>query len=146
MKKMISSIQSEKGFTLIEMLVVVAVVGILAAAVVSGIDPSKRFKEARDSQRKQIIGNLATAMETCFTKNNGAYANCDAFTELKPEYIKVDYTGYSIPNGGSSTDFAISATAGIGCVSAKLESPVTAGSHWKYASDKGYAEESATSC
>lgn len=147
-KKILSTLTKNKGFTLIELLVVVAVVGILAAAVVSGINPTKRFQEARDSQRKQIIGTVATALESCYTKNSGSYTPCDTFAELQTaDYVKLNYGSYVIPNSGTSGDFAISATGGIGCISAKLEAPVTSTTpYWKYTSDTGYAQEGAAAC
>lgn len=55
------------GFTLIELLIVIAILGILAAAVLVAVNPAKRQKQARDSARKNDIGQLATALQAYFT-------------------------------------------------------------------------------
>lgn len=63
-----------KGFTLIELLVVIAIIGILAAVVLIAINPAERIAEANDSKTKSNIGQVATAVESCYTANAGSYA------------------------------------------------------------------------
>jgi len=55
------------GFTLIELLIVIAILGILAAAVLVAINPAKRTRQARDAQRKNDIGSLATEVQAYYT-------------------------------------------------------------------------------
>jgi prepilin-type N-terminal cleavage/methylation domain-containing protein len=62
------------GFTLIELLVVIAIIGILAAVVLVAINPAERIAEANDSKTKSNLGQVATAIESCYTANNGSYA------------------------------------------------------------------------
>src|SRR3990167_10471265 len=50
------------AFTLIELLIIIAILGLLAAAVLVAINPGKRLAQARDSQRKQDINVIATAL------------------------------------------------------------------------------------
>ena len=54
----------KKGFTLIELLVVIAIIGVMMAAVIVAINPTKRLQEARDSNKKQTVAQLATAVES----------------------------------------------------------------------------------
>ena len=48
MKKLIFS---KKGFTLIELIIVVAIIALLAAATFVAVNPAKRIGEANDAQR-----------------------------------------------------------------------------------------------
>lgn len=52
-----------KSFTLIELLIVIAILGILAAAVLVAINPLKRMGQTRDAQRKNDLGQLKNALE-----------------------------------------------------------------------------------
>jgi len=57
-----SSSVYQKAFTLLEVLIVVAIVAILAGIVIVAINPSKQLGNARDSQRKSDIGSIFTAI------------------------------------------------------------------------------------
>lgn len=138
----------QAGFTLIELLVVIAVVGILAAAVISGINPNQRFKEARDSQRKTIVGTLATATEACYTKNaNGTYTSptdCTSLAVLSSQgYVRSDYTTYDVTSGVLTVPVF---TATAGCVSTKLEAPTGSNTNWTWRASSGTAVETSGGC
>jgi len=51
-----------KGFTLIEILVVVALIAILAAVTIVAINPAKHFSEARDAQRSSDVTQILNAV------------------------------------------------------------------------------------
>src|SRR4030042_1814978 len=51
------------GFTLIEILIVVGIITLLAAAVVVLINPNKRFEEARDKQIEIHLQTILSAIE-----------------------------------------------------------------------------------
>ncbi|HUS59773.1 MAG TPA: type II secretion system protein [Nevskiaceae bacterium] len=60
----------EKGFTLIELMVVMAVIGILAGLTLTGFTAAR--KTARDGQRKADLEQVRSALEMC-RSDTGSY-------------------------------------------------------------------------
>lgn len=61
------------GFTLVELLIVVAIIGILAGVVFVALDPLKRFSDARDSSRWRDITAILNAIAIDQSDNGGYY-------------------------------------------------------------------------
>lgn len=61
-----------RGFTLVELLIVVAVIGVLAGGIISMINPVAQFQKAQDSKRKSDLSQIEKALET-FYQDNGKY-------------------------------------------------------------------------
>jgi prepilin-type N-terminal cleavage/methylation domain-containing protein len=59
-----------KGFTLIEILVVVALIAILAAVTFVAINPAKNFADTRNAQRSADVGQILNAI-TQYTSEQG---------------------------------------------------------------------------
>lgn len=70
--------KSDKGFTLVELLVVISIIGVLSSVVFASLTSAKA--KARDARRISDLGQLRTAM-----------------------YLAVDSAGGSFPNTGSGT-------------------------------------------
>jgi type IV pilus assembly protein PilA len=64
--------QSESGFTLVELLVVMLILGILAAIAIPSFFNQR--DKARDAEAKTAAKTAQTAIETYATENNGSYA------------------------------------------------------------------------
>lgn len=71
--------KQNKGFTLIEMLVVVGMIGVLAAAVLTALGPSRQ--KARDTRVISGLNQVAAIAETGFNGNSYP-ANLDAIKAL----------------------------------------------------------------
>ena len=63
---------SLKGFTLVELLVVMGVIGVMAGIVVAAINPLRQFQRGRDSQRKADVAQVQQALEM-WRADNGVY-------------------------------------------------------------------------
>ena len=61
---------SSKGFTLVELLVVVAIIAILAVAAFIAINPITQLYKARDAQRKQDFSQIRSALDAYYNDNN----------------------------------------------------------------------------
>lgn len=65
---MMSKMRNHKGFTLIELMIVVAIIGILAAIAIPQFASYRQ--RAQDSAAKSALKNLATAQEDYYVQHN----------------------------------------------------------------------------
>lgn len=81
----------KKGFTLLELLIVIGILAILAAVVTVVLNPAELLKQARDSQRVSDLASLSSALgmyladvtspslgdsTKCYVNSSTATANC----------------------------------------------------------------------
>ena len=109
---MISLKKQSKGFTIVELLIVIVVIGILALLVIttySGIQA-----KARNTKRQTDLKSLQTKLEA-FYNDNGYYPNLadmQSTTWLKSNMKGIDTTSTVDPSAPSSTtDSIVAATS-----------------------------------
>lgn len=108
---MVSLKQRQSGFTIVELLIVIVIIGILATLVIvtfSGVQ-----QRARDAERKTDINAIAGQLEAVYAKN-GAYPT---LTDLKTaswrsaNEFRIDNKAFADPKSTDQTDQAIVGTS-----------------------------------
>ena len=91
-----------KGFTMIELLIVIAVLGVLAVAVLSAINPIEQINRGRDTGSRSDAEQLLTAIDRYYTA-----------TELYPWQTVVDVNEEVTPLTSIGTLIDDSAAPGV---------------------------------
>jgi prepilin-type N-terminal cleavage/methylation domain-containing protein len=64
-------LRNQKGFTLIEILLVVAAIAILAGIVIVAINPAKQLGDTRNASRNSAVNTILNAVTQYSVDNNG---------------------------------------------------------------------------
>lgn len=66
--------KNQKGFTLIEVLIVIGIIAILATIVIIAINPARQFAQARDTQRVSNVNTILNAIGQRIADGKGIFA------------------------------------------------------------------------
>lgn len=94
-----SKFRNQKGFTLIELMIVVAIIGILAAIAIPNV--LTYLKKSKTSEAKQFLSTLRT-LEEAYKSETDAYGTLDSIGWTTPANFKY-YATYGVTyNAGTS--------------------------------------------
>ncbi len=82
----------KRGFTLIEILVVIGIVAILAAIVLIAINPARQFAQARNTQRTSNVNAILNAIGQNIADNKGTFT-CTPIASFSGTPTEVRKTG-----------------------------------------------------
>lgn len=100
--------KKEKGFTLLEVLLVIALIAILAGIILVAIKPAARIQEANDTQRQSDVTSILNAVYQYAIDNNGTLPDDDSGS---PD---LSATENHIGSGATSCDTNCSPVSGGG--------------------------------
>ncbi|PLX27068.1 hypothetical protein C0583_04975 [Candidatus Parcubacteria bacterium] len=74
----------KRGFTLVELLIVIGVIAVLASLAFVALDPLARFQDSRNAQRWTDVNAVLSAVKLDQVDNGGLYM--DAINDLTNDY------------------------------------------------------------
>lgn len=78
------------GFTLIELIVVTAIIALIATAAIVTLNPFSQFQKARDSRIKSDLSQIQKALEAYY-QDKGSYPNSGSYKMLNSSGTTIDW-------------------------------------------------------
>lgn len=110
--KLINTKKISKGFTLVELLVVIAVIGILAAVILIAMDPGEQMARGRDASRKMSIAQLGHALQNYYTSQSQFPGTADWDVQLTAKSELKSFPSY-VTTGGGFIDCTVGKKSGF---------------------------------
>lgn len=98
----------QKGFTLVEMLIVIAIIAILAGAVLLAINPVATMQKSRDTTRLSDLDSLRSAINIALTENE------IALTDMTVGGPQNSIDGTQAVDGSGYVPYTLVGTRGLG--------------------------------
>lgn len=141
----LSFVGCSPAFTLVELLVVIAVMAVLSAIMLTALDPVRKSKQARDASRKSSLAQIAGGISDYYTLKS---VYTQSLSDLIPDELKTvpkNPTGAEFFYIASGENLPNCSTQEKNCTKAVLydiyESPktpcVSGTSYWAWTSSSG---------
>lgn len=115
-----SQLKARYGFTLIEILIVVAIIAILASVVIVGLGPVQ--KKGRDARKVADLKEVQTGLELYYSKNgNYPDTGISSWDNLKTTLIGAGISVNSIPVPPSGGSYCYASDGTTYVIATKLE-------------------------
>jgi prepilin-type N-terminal cleavage/methylation domain-containing protein len=99
-----TKMEARKGFTLLEILLVVAAIAILAGIVIVALNPGKQLAESRDAERRSHVNTLLNGIYQYSIDNEGNFPTAINDDETTMEVIGTCTTGATCDAVGTVAD------------------------------------------
>lgn len=87
---------TKRGFTLIEVLVVMGIIAVLATIVLVAVNPGRQFAQARDTQRVSNVNTLLNAVGQRIADHRGVFEDACTAGAIPSTATLMSNTGYNI--------------------------------------------------
>lgn len=109
------TLTNKKGFTLLEILIVMALIAILIGIVIAALNPARQFASARNSTRYAHLNTIMSAISSNMAENNGVFTCASGAlpataTNMSSTVGDYDIGPCLVPNFVSSMPYDPSAT------------------------------------
>ncbi len=104
----------KKGFTLVEVLLVIVIIAILAAIVIVAINPGRQISQANNTQRSSDVKAILDAVHEYAIDNRGTYPSAISATAtvIGDDALEIDICSDLVPTYIAEMPFDPTATGG----------------------------------
>lgn len=93
---MLMTTHRAKGFTLVELLIVIALIAVLAGVVIVALNPARQFAQSRNSERWSHVSTIAGAIQQNIAENRGTFTCAAGVIPTSATEMKSASGGYDI--------------------------------------------------